>query len=355
MFKKVIGIHFRIINIWFGFGLFLIVISNLPHQSGVPIFSWINVSLYFLLFLQCLFLFLQAQSNKFIYLNIALFSLISCLGFTYIFIGEENLFGSQNLAWYLYEYQLIALNFSCTLSIVYICIKYFFRNFSPLRIYALSLSIILPILIWHFYPFFLDKNYIFDIEHEALFDKNLLYFNFLPLFFLILFGILLYRYDKALGEHLNAIMGCFFIMTITDITNMLGYVYQIMNFQLTQFVLLITLSFFLITMFKLLNHSYSAFGRFYDSMIVERKKLGVPIKRKKGTGVLILAFARAYFHQRRNSIVFGTLLFIFFINYFEVPFFVKLNLAVVSFGVLILFFFLTALYQKRSKEGNLIN
>ena len=190
MFKKVFGIHFRIINIWFGFGLFLIVISNLPHQS-VPIFSWINVSLYFLLFLQCLFLFLQAQSNKFIFLNIALFSLISCLGVTYIFIGEENLFGSQNLAWYLYEYQLIALNFSCTLCIVYICVKYLFKNFSPLRIYAISLSIILPILLWHFFPSLLDKNYI--IEQEALFDKSVLYFNFLPLFFLIFFGILLYR------------------------------------------------------------------------------------------------------------------------------------------------------------------
>jgi len=353
MFKRVFGIHFRIINIWFGFGLFLIVISNLPHQSGVPIFSWINVSVYFLLFLQCLYLFLQAQSNKFIFLNIALFSLISCLGVTYIFIGEENLFGSYNLALTLYEYQTIALNFSFTLCIVYICIKYLFRNLNPLRIYAISLSIILPILIWHFYPFFLDKYYILD--HGALFDKNLLYFNFLPLFFLIFFGILLYRYDKSLGEHLNAIMVCFFIMTITDISNLLGYVYHIMIFQLTQYILLITLSFFLITMFKLLNHSYSAFGRFYDSIIVERKNLGVPIKRKKSTGVLILHFARAYFHQRRNSITFGTLFFIFLINYFEVPIFVKLNLAVLSFGVLMLFFYLTVLYQKRSKEGNLIN
>ncbi|MCH8020607.1 hypothetical protein IH785_12170, partial [candidate division KSB1 bacterium] len=211
---------------------------------------------------------------------------------------------------------------------------------------------ILPVLLWHFYPALFDKNYI--IEHEALFDESELFFNLLPLFSLIFYGILLYRYDKSLGEHLNAIMVCFFIMTITDIPNLLGYVYHIMIFQLTQFVLLITLSFFLITMFKLLNHSYSAFGRFYDSIIVERKNLGVPIKRKKSTGVLILDFARAYFHQRRNTITFGTLFFIFLINYFEVPIFVKLNLAVLSFGVLILFFYLTVLYQKRSKEGNLI-
>ncbi len=352
MFKKIFGIHFKIINIWFGFVLFLIIISNLPHQS-VSIFSWINWSIYFLLFLQSFYLYRRAENNKFCFLNIGIFALFNSLTFIGIFAGEQALFGSTYLTWYLYEYFTIAINFSCTLCIVYICIKYLFRNFSPLRIYAISLSIILPILIWQFYPVFLDKYYILD--HEALFDKSVLYFNFLPLFFLVFYGILLYRYDKSLGEHLNSIMVCFFIMTITDITNLLGYVYHIMNFQLTQFVLLITLSFFLITMFKLLNHSYSAFGRFYDSIIVEGKNLGVPIKRKKSRGVLILAFARAYFHQRRNTITFSTLFFIFFINYFDVPIFVKLNLAVLSFGVLILFFYLTALYQKRSKEGNLIN
>ncbi|MCZ6595949.1 MAG: hypothetical protein O6943_13705 [Bacteroidetes bacterium] len=316
----------------------------------MPIFSWINWSFYFLLFLQSLYLYRGAENNKFCFLNIGVFALLNSLSFVPIFAAEQDFLG---LAWYLYEYLTIALNFSFTLCIVYICVKYLFRKFNPLTIYAISLSIILPILIWHFYPVFLDKNYI--IDHEALFDKNLLYFNFLPLFFLIFYGILLYKYDKSLGEHINAIMVCFFIMTITDIPNLLGYVYHIMIFQLTQYMLLITLSFFLITMFKLLNHTYSAFGQFYDSIIVESKNLGVPIKRKKGLGVLILDFTRAYFHQRRNTITFGTFFFIFFINYFDVPIFVKLTIAVLSFGVLILFFYLTVLYEKRLKEGNLIN
>jgi len=352
MFKKNFGIHFRIINIWFGFGLFLIVISNLPHRD-VTIFSWINVSLYFLLFLQCLYLFKQNQNNKFVFLNIAFFAGLTCIDSTSVFIGQAYLFGSDDLAWYFYEYLTIALNFSFTLCIVYICINYLFRNLKPAHIYAISLGIILPILLWHFYPALLDKNYI--IEQEALFDKSVLYFNFLPLFFVIFYGILLYKYDKSLGEHINAIMVCLFIMTITEIPNMLGYVYHIMIFQLTQYVLLINLSFFLTTMFRMLNHAYSEFGKLYDSIMVDSKSFGIPIKRKKSGGVVIIDFVKAYFHQRRNSIVFGTIFFIFFINYFEVPIFVKLNLAVLSFGVLILFFYLTVLYQKRLKEGNLIN
>ena len=352
MFKKNFGIHFKIINVWFGFSLFLIVISNLPHQS-VPIFSWINVSLYFLLFLQCLYLFKQGQNNKCIFLNIAFYALLTCCSFFSIFIGKENFFGSDDLAWYFYEYLTIIFNFSFALCIVYLCLKYLFITLKPFRIYAISIAVILPILLWNFYPALLDKNYI--IEQEALFDKSELFFNFLPLFFLIFYGILLYKYDRSLGEHINTIMVCFFIMTITDTANLLGYVYHIMNFQLTQYVLLISLSFFLITMFKLLNHSYSAFGQFYDSIMAEGKNFGVPIKRKKSNGVLILDFVRAYFHQRRNAITFGTLFFIFFLNYFDVPVFLKLSLAILSCGGLILFFYLTALYQKRLKEGNLIN
>ncbi len=306
MVTKIFGIHYKIINIWFGFALFLIVISNLQHQN-VPIFSWINWSVYFFLFLQSFYLYRRAENNKFCFLNISGFALFSSLTFIRIFTGEQGFFGSTYLAWYLYEYFIIAINFSFTLCVIYICIKYLFRNFHPFRIYTISLSIILPILIGQFYPVFLDKYYILD--HETLFDKSLLYFNFLPLFFLIFYGILLYKYDRSLGEHINTIMVCFFIMTITDTANLLGYVYHIMNFQLTQFVLLISLSFFLITMFKLLNHSYSAFGQFYDSIMAEGKNFGVPIKRKKSNGVLILGFVRVYFHQRRNAITFGTLFF----------------------------------------------
>ncbi|MFQ5676556.1 MAG: hypothetical protein ACE5G1_11710 [bacterium] len=211
----------------------------------------------------------------------------------------------------------------------------------------------MPILIWHFYPFLWDPNFV--IEYEVLFDKRLLFFNFLPLFFIVFYGMLLYKYDKSLGEHINTIMVCFFILNITDIPNQLGYVYHIMIFIITQCTLLFSLSFFIITIFKLLNHAYSPFGQFYDSIISEQKNLGIPIKRKKSTAVPVLDFAKAYFHQKRNTLAFGALLLIFAMNYWTIPGFVKLNMAAISLVILILFFYLTALYQKRSQKGDLLN
>ena len=64
---------------------------------------------------------------------------------------------------------------------------------------------------------------------------------------------------------------------------------------------------------------------------------------------------RIYFHQRRNTIGFLTLVAAFFINFFSNSLFIKLNIAVLAIGVLTLFFYLTALYQKRVSNGNFIN
>ncbi|RMD94690.1 MAG: hypothetical protein D6813_01725, partial [Calditrichaeota bacterium] len=78
------------------------------------------------------------------------------------------------------------------------------------------------------------------------------------------------------------------------------------------------------------------------------------IKRKKGSSSELIKIAKAYFYHKRNLIGFLAVFFIFLINYFNISPFIKLNLAALSIGVLALFFYLTALYQKRFREGNLI-
>jgi hypothetical protein len=353
MFTRNLHIHFKIINCWLFFVLFLILVSNLPHEP-VPVLSWINCSIYFLLFLQCLFLFKKDENNRFIFFNIGLFSVFHSLTFINIFIGDQFLFGSDFLAYYLFEYRIIILSFLLVLCVVYLCMKYMLNTLSPWAIYLITLTIILPIFFWHYHPFLLDKEYILEIEDAVLF-KHEMYFNLLPLFFIFLYGVLLYRYDRSLGEHINTIMVCFFIITIMDITNILGYIYKITIFSLSQYVLLVNLSFFLITMFRLLNYAYSEFGQFYNAIVTAGNDLGVPIKRKKSLSFSMLDLAKAYFHHRRNAIVFLTLVFICAINYFNVSLFIKLNLAVLSTGALIVFYYLTALYEKRLKNNNLLS
>ncbi len=349
---KNFAVHFRIINLWLVFILFLIVLSNLPHQPA-PVLSWINCSIYFLLFLQCLYLFKHATSNRYIFLNLALFGLVHSLSFVTPFFGEHHVLGSQYFAYYFFTYLDIAQSFVFVFCVVFITINYLLKDWPPLRLYLLALGVVLPVFLWYYGPFLVEPAAFLRIE-EMTIEKKMLLTNMLGLLFVFLYGILLYKYDRSLGEHVNNIVVCFFIMLIMDTTNLVGYIYRIAAFTFTQYVLLVTLSFFIFSTFRLLNYALSDFARFYDSLMVTGNYLGVPIKRKRSLSVPLLDFIRAYLDQKRNAIGFFTLLFVLFINIFEVSLFVKLNLAALSLGLMILFYYLSALYQKRLKNGNLL-
>lgn len=349
--NKNLSIHFKTVNYTLFFVLFLIIISNFPHDPQ-PIESWVNCSLYFLIFWQSCFLIKNSTQNKSLLFNIALFALFHSLSFIVAYMGENLLFGLYT-TWSFFVYFSIFQTFLFVLSSIFIWVKYYSKNSTDLFSYLFSFLLIIPVFLWFFFPFIIHPQAIFSLENSQL-DKIILKIEFLPLIFIIWYGVLVYKYDRSLGEHINTIMVCFFIMTIMDITNLFGSVYDIMIFSFTQYVLTLTLTFFVVTSFRLINHVCSTFGQFYDILAITGNSYGVPIKRKKSASVSFLSFAKAYFHQRRNTVGFLTLLFIFCINFFTISVFVKINLAVLSFGVLIIFYFLTALYQKRLTNGYLL-
>ena len=353
MFLKNANIHFRIINRWLIFVLFLLAISNLPHQDA-PFFSWFNVSIYFFIFLQALSLFRHEQHNRLIFLSIALFSLCHSLSFANIFVGEGYLIQDDYLRYFLFEYKHIILSGVTALCIIYICLKYFLHELSEMRVYLLSIIIALTILCWQYYPFLLDKEYIFEVEDSVLYRSAML-FDFLPLSFLFLYGLLLYRYDWSLGEHINTLMISFFIMTVMDLTNYFGNIYQITVFQYTQYVLMVNLTLLAITMTRLLNYSYSKYGEFYHSILSAGDRLGIPIKRKRSSGDILFDFAKAYFGERRNAVAIVTMTALCGVNFLGSSLFIKINVGVMLLGSLVLFYYLTALYQRRSSHGNIVN
>lgn len=355
MLKKNLVIHFRVINVWLGFILFLIVISNLPHEAA-PMLSWVNCSIYFLLFLQAFYLVRNHHHNRDIFFNIAIFALFHSLSFAIPFFGQNQLLGSDYLAFYFFAYLDLIQSFAFIFCVVYLCIKYLFKDEHLYVTYGLTLAVVIPVFLWQYFPFLFNKTELLElVSQDAMgIERRMLYTNFLPLFFIVLYGVILYRYDRSLGAHINNIVVCFFIMLIMDMTNLAGYVFRIAAFPFTQYVLLMTLSFFIVTMFRLLNYARSEFAQFYETLVRGENYLGVPIKRKQSLSLPVLDFARAYFHQRKNTVGFLTLVFFFCINIFHVSLFVKVNLGVLSFGLMVLFVYLSALYQKRLRNGNLL-
>ncbi len=348
------SIHFRVINITLGFVLFLVLLSNLPHQSA-PMMSWVNCALYFLIFLQCSSLVWRDKHNKALFFNIALLCLTYSLSFVNVFIGDNFLFGDNLLAIYVFQYRTLLLRFLLALCIVFVCVKYMFDGISTWKNYLISAGVILPIFLWHFFPFFQDANHLVSLPDYGDFDKSILSFTFFSFGSVCFYGYLLYRSEKPLGEHINSLMVCFFIMTLLDITDSVGYIFGIRLLSLSQYVLLIILSFFIVTLFRKLNYVYSEFGQFYEHLVISGNYLGVPIKRKKSPfAQSFLYFVRAYFHHRKNFIAFGVVSAVFCLNYFHVSTFLKINIATVSFATLVLSFYLSKLHEKRVNNGDLL-
>lgn len=347
------SVLFRIINIWFAFVFFLVLISSLPHQT-VPLFSWLNCSLYFLLFLLCIFIFFREPVNKAIFVNIGLLCLLYSLSFVNVLIGSANLFGDEYLAYDVFQYRTMLLSFLMAFSVIFICVRYLFKELKARTSYLITLLIVLPFFIWHYYPFLADRTYLLRVD-TTVFYKSMLSFTFLPFLGICFYGYLLYKKEDSLGEYINSLMVCFFLLTVVDITDIFGYIYQIKLFPLSQHISLFILSFFILTFFRKLNYAYSDFGQFYENALVAGNYLGVPIKKKKNRSVAsFVALIKSYFEYRRNTFIFLSLAFIVCLEHSGLPPYLKLNVIVLGFCSVVLFFYIIALYQKRVRKGELI-
>lgn len=348
------NVHFRTINLWFAFVVGLIVMSNIQHQS-MPVMSWLNCSLFFLIFLQCVIIVRKENKNRGIFFNIAALSLLASLSFVNSFIGTGHLLGNDFDAYYVFQYRKMIVTFLLGLAVTYILVRYVFISLNTLKSYLVTLAILLPVFLLNFWPFLADKNYLVNLPDNGPFYKAILYFTSFSFLVVWLYGVFLYKNERSLGEHVNVLMVCFFFMTLFDIIDSFGLIYRIKLFSLSQYLLLIIHSFFIVTLIRRLNFVYSDFGRFYDSLVMTGNNMGVPIRRKKSAyTTAFIKGIRAYFHYRKNLISLVTLCFLFGVNYFNVSLFLKINLAALWFGVIILFAYVSALYQKRLEAGNLL-
>jgi len=347
------SVLFRIINFWFAFVFFLVLISNLPHQT-VPLFSWLNCSLYFLLFLLCVFIFIREPVNKAIFFNIGLLCLLYSFSFVNVLIGNENVFGDEYLAYDVFQYRTMLLSFLMAFSVIFICVRYLFKNLKTRTSYLITFLVVLPFFIWHYLPFLADRTYLLRVD-TTVFYKSMLYFTFLPFFATCFYGYLLYKKEESLGEYINSLMVCFFLLTVVDITDIFGYIYQIKLFPLSQHISLFILSFFILTFFRKLNYAYSDFGQFYEHALISGNYLGVPIKKKRNKSIApLIAFIKSYFKYRRNTFIFLSLAFIICLEHAGLPPYLKLNVAVLAFCSVVLLFYIIALYQKRVRNGEFI-
>jgi len=353
MTKESPKLLFRLLNTWFAFVALLLFSSYLPHWGNVSSHLWINEAIYFLLFLLAVSIFLKEKHNKDIFFNLSLFLLVYSFSFLNIFIGNSYLFGSNNTSYYFFHYKKMVFCLLLNMVVIYIVLKYLFVTQKTRVLYAITITIFLPIFIYCFYPYLKNPDFIINMRQKYYIElyKTMFFANVLPFLFILLYGYLLYKKDIVIGEYINLLMSFFFVFIIINMIDNLSRIYQLQIYSIGMYVLTTNLIFLCVILFKKLLFLCSDYGQFYEALIKNKINIGkIRVQRRHNRlNVILIRILKIYLYQRRNYLLTLALLTTLGLIYFQSPKFFAINVAAFLCCFLILFWFINVLYRKRAK------
>ena len=352
MLKKKSNLIFRLLNTWFAFIVILYLSSYLPRWNNVSYHTWINEAFYFLLFLLAIFIFFRESNNKDIYLNISLFMFVHSFSFLNIFLGEGYLIGDDYTQYHFFVYRKMVLCFFFNLAIIYIVLKYLLMIKKTWLHYLIILSILIPVFLYRFFPYFKDSQFFFGLGASYLTDiyQRILFVYSLSLVSIFLYGYLLYKKDKILGTYIISLMAILFIFLVTDMVDMFSHLYEFHIFSLSQYVLTINLFFLFIILFRKLFFLSTEYGRFYENLINNKIIFGKIKRHRSELNARLFGLLKLYFYQRKNYLITLCIITAILFAYFQFPRYFTINVTAIFLCITLLFWFVNALYNKRTKR-----
>jgi hypothetical protein len=158
----------KIFLLWLGLLILLGVSTFLPHtESGV--IALVNESLRLLLFLISIFIFWKEpnRTNKFLFLNFAVFFSFSLFQYLYNYIGVGgSLLANEAFArHYYYQYVgSLGFYFFLSLAIIYTVVDSLFRDFKVYQKYLLALLVVGGFTVLYYHPYFQDAKFLYKTE-----------------------------------------------------------------------------------------------------------------------------------------------------------------------------------------------
>jgi hypothetical protein len=158
----------KIFLLWLGFLGLLGVSTFLPHTE-IGTIALANEGLRLLLFLISLFIVLKEpnRTNKFLFLNFAVFFSFSLFHYLYSYVGPGgSLLASKPFArHYYYQYVgSLGFYFFLSLAIIYTVIDSLFRDFKVYQKYLLALLVVGGFMALYYYPYFQDSKFLYKTE-----------------------------------------------------------------------------------------------------------------------------------------------------------------------------------------------
>lgn len=341
----------RIVRIWIIYVLVSKVSLFFPHWN-ISIIALFSYDLFFLLSLLAAKIFLDGHNNRYVYLNLAMFSLIYVSGFFGIFLGENYAIGNDYFQYTFYVFRKIAIGIITGLTIVYIPIELLYRERSIIRKYLITMAVTLPFAFMYHRNFILEPGYLFQAEANYLeVFGGLVGMNFLALFFIFLYGYLQIRLEKPITGYVNLItFGFLIFLTIDSIDNYFNYI-NITLPPISGLFLVLNLLFFILVLLRNYLYVISDFGVFYEDIRFGRRTVDIKIIQR-------ISYIERYFilvQEAMNSLPYQLFLRLFmaislllFLYYYPHGYF-KLSFVVITLLTMIMVVYLKLLIKKRTK------
>ncbi len=339
-----------LLNIWMAFVVLSKLALILPHWK-ISFSALINYDLYFLIVLFAIAVFLKDRYNRYIYLNLAIFAFIYVLGFLIIFLGEDYSFGNNLLQYYSWTYRKILISIVTCITIIYIPIDYLYYERKTIYKYLLTLLISLPISFIYYRNFFLSYKYLFLGENYYRVFSGFLGMNFLALFFIGLYGYLLFRREKPISGHVNLIVFSFLsFLSIDSIDNYFNFLRKPLP-TLSEIFLIGNLFLFVSILVHNLFYLDTEFGRFYEDFRFSKIKLNINLLKRKTIIEKYMDLIQEYFKHLPNRVLFPLLMLISlsFFFYFYPYGYSKLSFIILIILMIAIIGYLNMLIKKRTK------
>jgi hypothetical protein len=169
----------KILLLWVAFVGIVVGSTFLPHSQVSPV-AFVSEIFRFLLFLLSAFIVWKEpnRTNKFLFLNYAIFFSFSVLHYLYAFVGEHRLFFATErfASFYYYQYvDRVAFYFFLSLAIVYTVVDSLFRDFRVYQKYVFAILIVGGFAAAYYSPYFKNAQYLYnteDIQDFRTIDRN---------------------------------------------------------------------------------------------------------------------------------------------------------------------------------------
>lgn len=339
-------------NIWMVFVVLSILALRFPHWQ-LTILAIINNELFILLFILSFTLFVRSEYNRFIFLNLTIFSILYIFGFFIVFTGSEYTIGNDHFQYYLWMYRKIAISLMTSIMVTFIIFEYIYFKMKVLYKYALALLITVPVWLAFFHNFLFNKKFIFESYENYL----SIYLAICSVNAIIIFYILIYAYhcinkENPISKYINPLMLNLFVFVAIDTVDHYFFYRDIELSWEHQFFLMMSLISINGILGANIYYVYSEFGKFYENFLFSKIKLNMKLKKKKSVTEKYINLVNSYFKDKLNRILFVILMAVslaFFILIYPFGYqkitFLLLVVLITGIGL-----YLNALFRRRAKD-----